>query len=160
MKEITNWENANEEVLTNEEQEEKEAVLIDSVDEKTDDVFAKLLAEIADEKSDANDESNDSNESNEDSDEYEDDNDEDDSDEDSVVASDESEEKPKKGLSRGQNIALIAISAILALLLRNYLQRLFNCTTFIYFLLSFFAFNPLGLIIISFDITYDISKKL
>ena len=117
MKEITNWENANEEVLTNEEQEEKEAVLIDSVDEKTDDVFAKLLAEIADEKSDANDESNDSNESNEDSDEYEDDDTGDDSDEDSVVASDESEEKPKKGLSRGQNIALIAIGAILALLL-------------------------------------------
>jgi hypothetical protein len=118
MKEITNWENANEEVLTNEEQEEKEAVLIDSVDEKTDDVFAKLLAEIADEKSDANDESNDSNESNEDSDEYEDDDTEDDSDEKPVVAtSDESEEKPKKGLSRGQNIALIAIGAILALLL-------------------------------------------
>lgn len=112
MKEITNWENANEEVLTNEEQEEKETVLIDSVDEKTDDVFAKLLAEIADEKSDANDESN------EDSDEYEDDDTEDDSDEKPDVAtSDESEEKPKKGLSRGQSAALIAIGAILALLL-------------------------------------------
>lgn len=118
MKEITNWENANEEVLTNEEQEEKEAVLIDSVDEKTDDFFAKLLAEIADEKSDANDESNDSNESNEDSDEYEDDDTEDDSDEKPVVAtSDESEEIPKKGLSRGQSAALIAIGAILASLL-------------------------------------------
>lgn len=118
MKEITNWENANEEVLTNEEQEEKEAVLIDSVDEKTDDVFAKLLAEIADEKSDANDESNDSNESNGDSDEYEDDEAEDDSDEKlDVATSDESEEKTKKGLSRGQSAALIAIGAILALLL-------------------------------------------
>lgn len=119
MKAITNWENANEEVLTNEEQEEKEAVLIDSADENTDDNDTTEVTETEDENSDAVEDDDDSDESDNDSDEdSEDDDTEDDSDEDPVVAtSDESEEKPKKGLSRGQSAALIAIGAILALLL-------------------------------------------